>query len=86
MWWVSPVQTETKLPVAPSGSTSEGDSRPAVGRPDATPESDDSRKVLGRNLLTAALADGRRGTLLRMATLLVVSIAVAVALARLALG
>ena len=42
--------------------------------------------MTGRNILTATLADGRRGTLLRTTTLLILSLAVALTVATVAMG
>lgn len=46
----------------------------------------EGKKMTGRNILTATLADGRRGTALRLATMLLISFAVALTLASVAHG
>lgn len=58
----------------------------APSAPGVGPQLEGKRKMTGRNILTATLADGRRGTLLRTATLLILSFAVAMTLASVAMG
>lgn len=50
------------------------------------PQLEGKKKMTGRHILTATLADGRRGTILRLATMLLISFAVALTLASVAQG
>lgn len=67
--------------------TGEDRETPSASRdPGEGPHLEEKEKMTGTHLLTATLADGRRGTVLRLATMLLISFAVALALASVAQG
>jgi len=73
--------------VAPSSSIVEDrETSPASNARRDGPRLEGKKKMTGRHILTATLADGRRGSALRLATMLLISFAVALALASVAQG